>query len=184
MGPAMITDLERQKAIGYLTRSRQTLLDAVEGVTDQQARWKPAADRWSILQYVEHLAVSDDELCAMIRKSLESPAQPETEDERRAREEKIKQTPIPRGANVAPDHLQPHGHFASLSDALAAFLAARDRTLEFARTTQEDIRSHFAPHSVLGQLDGYQWLMGNGRHAETHAGHIKEIRTMEGFPTS
>lgn len=178
----MLTDLERQKAIGLLTRSRQTLLDAIEGVTEPQARWKLAPERWSILEYVEHLAVSDDALVEMIRASLGSPAQPETEEQRRQREEKIRQTPVPRGANQAPHHLVPGGRFASLGEAKAAFLAARERTMEFAQTTQEDIRSHFSPHNVLGPLDGYQWLMGNGRHAETHAGHIRELRASPEFP--
>jgi DinB superfamily len=178
----MLTDLEREKALGLLNRSRQTLLDAVEGVTENQARWKPAAERWSILEYVEHLAVSDDGLIAMIKRSLATPARPETEAERRERETKIRETPVPRGANRAPEMLQPGGRFASLQDAIAAFLAARERSLEYARSTQEDLRSHFADHSVLGPLDGYQWLMGNARHAETHAGHIRELRTMAEFP--
>jgi hypothetical protein len=178
----MLTDLERQKALGLLNRSRQTLLDAVEGVTENQARWKPAADRWSILEYVEHLAVSDDGLIEVIKRSLATPARPETEDQRRERETKIKETPAPRGANRAPEMLQPGGRFASLQEAVAAFLAARERSIEYARSTQEDLRSHFTDHSVLGPLDGYQWLMGNARHAETHAAHIRELRTMAEFP--
>lgn len=180
----MLTDLEREKALGLLNRSRQTLLDAVNGVTENQARWKPAADRWSILEYVEHLAISDDGLIAVIKRSLSTPARPETEAQRRERETKIRETPIPRGANRAPEMLQPGGRFASLEDAIAAFLAARERSIEYARTTPEDIRSHFTDHSVLGPLDGYQWLMGNARHAETHAAHVAEIRTMPDFPHS
>lgn len=178
----MITDQEREKALGLLTRSRQTLLDAVEGVTDNQARWKPAPDRWSILEYVEHLAISDDGLIALIKRSLATPAQPETEEQRRARENRIRETPIPRGANRAPEALRPGGRFASLQEAVAAFLAARDRTFDFTRGTRDDLRSHFAEHGVLGPLDGYQWLTGNARHAETHAAHIREIRSLPDFP--
>lgn len=178
----MLTDKERESAINRLTRSRQALADAVDGITEAQARWKPAPDRWSILEYVEHLAVSDDALVQLIRRSLETPAQPETEEQRRAREQKIRETQMPRGVNRAPEMLQPGGQFNSLAEALAAFLAARERTLEFARTTQDDLRSHFSPHTVLGPLDGYQWLTGNAHHAETHAGHIREIRAMAEFP--
>jgi len=180
----MITDQEREKALGLLARSRQTLLDAVEGVTEGQASWKPAADRWSILEYVEHLAVSDDGLIALIKRSLATPARPETEDQRRAREAKIRDTPVPRGANHAPEMLRPNQRFASLSEAMAAFLAARERTILYARSTQDDLRSHFSEHSVLGPLDGYQWLVGNARHAETHAGHIRELRASPNFPSS
>jgi hypothetical protein len=178
----MLTEKEREKAIERLTLTRQVLIDAVKGVTETQARWKPAPDRWSILEYVEHLAISDDELVAMIKRSLDTPARPETAEERKAREQKIRDTPVPRGANRAPEKLQPGGHFQSLADAVAAFLAARERTLEYARTTQDDMRSHFTNHGVLGSLDGYQWLNGNAHHVITHSDHIKEIREMPGFP--
>jgi hypothetical protein len=180
----MLTDLEREKALGLLNRSRKTLLDAVQGVTENQARWKPATDRWSVLEYVEHLAVSDDGLIAVIKKSLEAPARPETEAERRERETRIRETPVPRGANQAPKMLQPSGRFASLQEAVAAFLAARERSIEYARNTQDDLRSHFSEHGVLGPLDGYQWLMGNARHAETHAAHIRELRSLPEFPSA
>jgi hypothetical protein len=178
----MITDREREKALALLTRSRKALLDAVEGVSENQAQWKPAPDRWSILEYVEHLAVSDDGLIALIRRSLETPARPETEEQRRERESKIRATPIPRGANRAPEMLRPGGRFESLPDAIAAFLAARERAIAFAGSTQDDLRSHFSEHTVLGPMDGYQWLVGNARHAETHAAHIRELRASADFP--
>jgi len=178
----MITERERERALELLNRSRQTLLDAVQGVNDEQARWKPGVDRWTILEYVEQLAVGDDALVDLVRRCLASPPQVETEEERRIREQKIRDTPVPRGANRAPDSLQPAGRFASLDEAVSSFLAARERTIQYTSSTQDDLRSHFAPHSVLGPLDAYQWLVGNARHAETHAGHIREIRAMEGFP--
>jgi hypothetical protein len=174
----MITDREREIALALLTRSRTTLLNAIDGVTEEQARWKPAPERWSILEYVEHLAISDDALVAMIRRSLEAPPHIETDEERRTREQKIRSTPVPRGVNRAPAHLKPEARFDSLAAAVAAFLEARERTVQYAQSTTDDLRSHFAPHPVLGEMDGFQWLCGNARHAETHAAHILEIRSM------
>jgi hypothetical protein len=178
----MITDEEREKALALLDRSRTAVLKAVDGVTEEQARWKPAPERWSILEYIEHLAVSDDGLVALVKRSLQSPEQIETEEERKAREQKIRATPVPRGVNHAPENLRPVARFHSLADAVSAFLAARERTMDFARSTTDDLRRHFTPHPVLGQMDGYQWLCGNARHAENHAGHIVEIRGMAKFP--
>lgn len=178
----MLTDRERQRALDSLTKSRQTLLDAVDGVSETQARWKPAPERWSIFEYVEHLAVADDALIALIERSLKTPAQPETEEQRKEREAKIRATPIPRGANRAPEAMQPSGRFGTLADAVSAFLAARDRSLDYARVTTDDLRSHFSTHPVLGPLDCYQWLTGNAHHAETHAAHIRELRSDPSFP--
>jgi hypothetical protein len=178
----MITDRERETALALLARSRTAVLHAVDGVTEDQACWKPAPERWSILEYIEHLAVSDDGLVALVKRTLSTPAHTETEDERRAREQKIRATPVPRGVNHAPEHLLPVARFDSLAAAVSAFLAARERTVEFARSTTDDLRQHFAPHPVLGSLDGYQWLCGNARHAENHAAHVVEIREMPDFP--
>jgi hypothetical protein len=180
----MITDRERETALALLQRSKITVLNAVEGVTEEQARWKPMPERWSILEYIEHLAVSDDGLVALVKKSLESPAYTETLEERRAREQKIRETPLPRGVNHAPERLRPVARFDSLKDAVDAFLAARDRTIAYATSTTDDLRSHFEPHPVLGSLDAYQWLCGNARHAENHAGHVVEIRGMPDFPVN
>jgi hypothetical protein len=62
----MITDREREAALALLARSRTAVLNAVAGVTEGQARWKPMPERWSILEYIEHLAVSDDVLVALV----------------------------------------------------------------------------------------------------------------------
>ena len=180
----MLTNQEREAALERLTRSRQVLLDAVEGVSESQARWQAEPGRWTILEYVEHLAVSDGELIALVDRALATPPRPETPEERRLREQKIRETPMPRGVNHAPPRLRPQARFGSLAEAVEAFLKARERTLEYARTTASELRDHFADHPVLGPMDAYQWLVANGRHAESHAGHIREIRSTSGFPAS
>lgn len=171
-----MTEQEREKAVALLTRTRLTLREAVAGVQYDEAKWKPYSDRWSILEYVEHLAISDDGLVSLVKRLLTEPATPETLEERTAREQHIKNTPIPRGANKAPHALLPPGKFADLGEAMQAFEEARDRTIEFTHSVQGDLRSHMSNHSVLGPLDAYQWLVGNARHAETHSGHIRELR--------
>src|SRR5260370_24218752 len=131
----MITDKEREAVLGKLTATRQLLLDTVQGVSEEQANWSPGEGRWSILQYVEHLAISDDGLIALIHKALESPAQPETPDERKAREEKIRQTAVPRGVNQAPERLTPDGRLATQGAPVEASQAARARTRHFGKPT-------------------------------------------------
>ena len=173
-----MTAQERERALATLESSKQALLAALDGVTEAQARWRPAGERWSILEYVEHLAVSDDALVALIERSLQGAPEPESEEERRARERAIRETPAPRGANQAPAGLRPAARFATLAEAVDAFVAARARTMEFARATEADLRSHFAPHALFGKLDGYQWLVANARHVQSHTAHILELREM------
>src|SRR4051794_22926807 len=159
-----MNEQEREKALALLARTRVTLREAVDGVHYDEAKWKPSPDRWSILEYVEHLAVSDDGLVAMVEQMMTEPAMLETPEERAAREQHIRSTPIPRGANKAPHALLPPGKYADVGDAMRAFEEARDRSIEFTRPVHGDLRSHFMAHSVLGPLDAYQWLLGNARH--------------------
>lgn len=173
-----MTQQEREKALELLARTRLTLRGAVEGVTSAEATWKPGPDRWSILEYVEHLAVSDDGLVALVKRIMAQPATPETPEDRAAREQRIRATVIPRGANRAPESLLPPGKYADLGEAMRAFEEARDRSIEFTRTVEGDLRSHFSNHGVLGPMDAYQWLLGNARHVETHSGHIRELRQL------
>ena len=173
-----MNDQEREKALELLARTRLTLHAAVDGVTYAEAAWKPNPDRWCILEYVEHLAIADDGLVALIKRALAEPPTPETLEDRKAREQRIRATPIPRGVNRAPEALLPPGIYADLGEALRAFDEARDRTIEFTRTVQGDLRSHFHNHGVLGPMDAYQWLLGNARHVETHSGHIRELREL------
>jgi len=171
-----MTEQEREKALALLDRTRLTLRAAVDGVNDEEAKWKPAPDRWSILEYVEHLAISDDGLVNLVQRIMAEPATPETPEERAAREQHIRTTAMPRGVNKAPHALLPPGKFANTAEAMQAFEKARDRSIEFTRTVQGDLRSHFSNHNVLGPLDAYQWLLGNARHVENHSAHIRELR--------
>ena len=173
-----MTDQEREKALALLNRTRLTLREAVAGVTPEEAQWTPDADRWCILQYVEHLAISDDGLVSLVKRTMAGPATPETPEDRAAREARIRATPVPRGANRAPASLQPASKFSTVAEAMEAFEAARDRSIAFTQTVEGDLRSHFSNHGVLGPLDAYQWLVGNARHVETHAGHIGELRQL------
>src|SRR5690242_8470621 len=42
-------------AIQRLTSDCESIRALVEGVSDEQARWRPAPDKWSILEVINHL---------------------------------------------------------------------------------------------------------------------------------
>ncbi len=47
--------MELDALIAQMAHSAQVIRAMVEHVTDQQARWKPAPDAWSILEVIHHL---------------------------------------------------------------------------------------------------------------------------------
>jgi hypothetical protein len=44
-----------------------------------------------------------------------------------------------------------------------------------------DLRGYAAPHLVMGQLDGVQWLLFAAAHTERHTRQIIELRQAGGF---
>src|SRR5437899_1097235 len=43
-----MTAEERAQALKWLEQSRQEFLAAIDGVSEQQWKWKPSPDRWSV----------------------------------------------------------------------------------------------------------------------------------------
>ncbi len=179
-----ITEQQREFAIARLESSRDKLLAAIDGVTDAQATFTPSPDRWSILQLVEHLATADPGLMSIIQKALASPAQPEWIEQVHKHDHRFvgELKPLPRGVNKAPEFLQPTSAYSKLDEAREAFLRAREATIEYARTTQDDLRDHFAPHNLLGPMDGYQWLVACAVHVESHTLQIEGLKRHVCFP--
>ena len=61
---------ERDRAMSHLHATRKVFLDSIAGLSDAQWNFKPAADRWSIAECAEHIAVSDDSLFDLMRQTL------------------------------------------------------------------------------------------------------------------
>ena len=48
-------DTDRNRLIRYLTQTRNDLVSALEGLSEAQLDFKPAPERWSIAEIVEHI---------------------------------------------------------------------------------------------------------------------------------
>ncbi len=60
LGGIQLEDLKREYALGYIM-----LREAIEGLTEEEIRYKPAPDKWSIHQILIH--VTDSEISATSR---------------------------------------------------------------------------------------------------------------------
>ena len=70
----------------------------------------------------------------------------------------------------------------SQSQIPGVFTESRDKTIEFIRTTQEDLRSHTLPHPVMKTLDAYQWVLLLSAHSQRHTAQIDEVKSHANFP--
>jgi len=172
-----MTDLslqEKRAAVFHLTTTREGLLEALEGLTDHEWRSRPAADRWSILEVVEHLAIVERRVHGVIGRMG---AAPEAEPGRRNSE--VDQFVLAAVARrdrpvEAPAPIQPKGQW-SPEEALDQFLAGRKETLELLETA-DCLRGRLLPHPLFGLWDGYQWILATAAHNARHTGQILEVR--------
>src|ERR1700752_4386716 len=72
-----VTPAEKDKALAYLASTKQDVLDATKGLSTAQWNFKPAPDRWSIAECMEHIAAAEDYIRGMVESGvMRAPAVP------------------------------------------------------------------------------------------------------------
>ena len=174
---------ERDQVVKYLTGTRDRVIRESEKLTDAQWNFKPAPGRWSVGEVVEHLALAESFLFDLQQKTIGGPEAPA--DQRaatRGKDETI-MTGVPDRTKKAqaPEPLQPGARLGSRAEVLAAFKERRAKTIAYASTTKDDLRSRVSD-SPLGPVDAYQWLLFAAAHSERHLAQLLEVKADPNFP--
>ncbi|MBI1763173.1 MAG: DinB family protein [Acidobacteria bacterium] len=182
--PATLTDDERKEAIKYLEETRKNFLAEVKGLSEAQWTFKAAPDRWSVAEVAEHIAVSEETLFGMVTdRIMKSPATPEKKEAVKGKEVQLRQMITNRTVKAqAPEMLKPTNRWATQAELVKAFSASRDKTAAYVKSSQDDLRSHFAAHPVFKDLDAYQWIILIAGHSARHTDQIKEVKADPNFP--
>lgn len=164
---------DRQRDLRLLAEGRVAVLDAVRGITEEDAARRPAEGCWSVLECIEHICVTEDNLYEAFTTRIPRVDEPG----RRDREvDIIRGTPLRRDKITAPERLRPTGRFASVADALEHFSRARARTIEYVERCDRDLRFYRAKHPTLGEITGEEFLIIIALHPARHANQIRETR--------
>jgi hypothetical protein len=181
---ATLSKQDRDFAIKYLKETEKDFLKSVKGLSDEQWKFKPAPDKWSVAEVSEHIALAEDFLSNMvtdkIMKSPEAPA--EKRAAVKGKEEQImKMIPDRSQKAQAPEPLKPHNAFASRDALLKAFTTKRDANIKYIKDTQDPLHAHIAP-SPIGEFDAYQWMIFMAAHSKRHTAQIEEVKADPNFP--
>lgn len=181
---ATLTSDERKEAIKHLEETRKNFLDSVKDLSEAQWKFKAATDRWSVAEVAEHIAVSEETLMGMVaERIMKAPATPEKKEAAKGKDARLRNQVVDRSTRVqAPEMLKPTNRWATQAELVKSFNASRDKTINYIQTTQEDLRSHFGPHPILGDLDAYQWITLISAHCARHTDQIKEVKADPNFP--
>lgn len=161
-------------------------MDATKGLSEAQWNFKSAPDRWSVAECAEHIALSEGFIFGLVsEKVITAPANPEKRDAAKGKDEMIVKIMQDRSHKAtAPEPLDPTKRPMAHADAVKLFLVNRAHTIDFVKTTQEDLRDHLYDHPVpaIGTLDAYQWILLISGHTRRHTAQILEVKADANFP--
>ena len=181
-----LTQEERDRAVAELEGSKKAFLDATKGLSDAQWNFKSAPDRWSIAECAEHIALSENYIFGFVsEKIVKAPANPERRDAAKGKDELIVKMLQDRSHKAtAPEPLDPTKKPIPGSESVKLFLDGRTQTIDYVKTTKEDLRDHLFDHPVpaIGTLDGYQWILLISGHSRRHTLQILEVKADPNFP--
>jgi len=176
-----VTQGEKERAVQYLESTKKGVLDATKGLSEAQWNFKPAPDRWSVAQVMEHIAAAEDFIRGMVKeKVMLAPAEP-GRDLKKIDDAVMAMMPDRSHKAQAPEPLVPTNRFGSPAGAVKHFAESRATTEDFLKSTT-GLREH-AVDSPLGmKLDGYQFVLLIAAHSERHTKQINEVKADPNFP--
>jgi hypothetical protein len=178
-----MNDTERAYLIEQLEKSKKDFLASIDGLTAAQWKFKPAPEVWSVAECSEHIVLAEGFIFGGAQKVLQSPVVERPATSTEEQDHKIVAMVGDRSHKAkAPEPITPNGvKFATPADAAAAFIAARDKNIEYARTTTDALRVHVTKGPV-GDMDSYQLLLLMASHTGRHTEQIREVQANPDYP--
>lgn len=177
-----VTQAEKDRALQYLESTKASLLEATKGLSEAQWNFKPAPDRWSVAQVLEHIAVSEDFIRDNLvkEKVMVAPQGQPDRDVKKIDEAVVTMIPDRTHKVQAQAPVLPRNRYGSPEESLKHFLESRATTERYLRTTG-GLRDHVMD-GPAGKMDGYEFLLFIAAHCERHTKQIEEVKADPNFP--
>jgi hypothetical protein len=177
LSAAPMTTGERERLVAHFEMTNRWVPLELAGLSQEQLNFRAAPGKWSILDVLDHLTVAEPQYWQWFNEALKQPA---TLTKGEAPDGEFLWYGIDRTErNKTAEAREPKHQIASASDGLAKFLKLRAEMLDYARSTQDDLRSRSVQKS---KTDLYQWFLMISSHSQRHLLQIQEIKASPGFP--
>jgi hypothetical protein len=128
------TDIEQARQC--FNRSCGRVVEVTTGLSDAQWRFKPALDRWSIAEILEHMVIVHERVIGRVREQLpQAPVPPADRDYHKLDAVVIEKIPDRSIKAKAPDYIQPTG-LLTLPDALDRLFRNYEHLAECVESTR------------------------------------------------
>jgi hypothetical protein len=172
-----MSDGDRQRLLAHLEMTESWLVSEVDGLSDEQLRFRRAPDAWNIMDVVEHLAIAEPQYWKNLQDSMK---QPETAVKPEATDAAILWYGIDRTNRQKTGEARvPNGRWNNVKDSLGEFRRLRATMRDYATATKDGLR---ARRLLEGNMDVYQWFLMISTHSQRHILQIREIKADSHYP--
>jgi hypothetical protein len=187
MSTLQSADLDQARQYFDFTRGR--VIEVTRGLSEPQWKFKPAPDRWSIAEILEHMVIVQERVFGPVREQLaQAPAPPADRDNRQIDAIVFEKIPDRSIKAKAPDFIAPTGTW-TLPAALDRLLRNYERLAEFVESSP-GLREHIlespplkiVTNGAFQTMDGYQWALTVAAHDERHVRQILEVKADPNYP--
>lgn len=178
--PKLWTETDRQYTLDNMKRTRDELVKETENLTLPQWAFRESADRWSIAEIVEHLAIWEaiwNREVGMGSRNKPTPELNATSKPDTYYHEFIMED----AQHNASDITKPMG-FMEGKNNLTLFLRNHAVNLKFVETTKADLRAHFELANTANPRNMHQVLIFQWGHMDRHLRQIKKVKNHPNFP--
>ena len=174
---------DKEFLLEYFEETRNHLEEITEDLSEAQLNFKPAEERWSVNQVLEHIVLTEAAIFKMTEDMMAQEPAPERRSEIKVSDEALISGIEDRSKKVkASAELQPTGKFSNPDMALDKLEEQREAMLDFIRDTSEDEMRNHVTDSPFGPIDAYQSLLFIAGHTARHTKQIEEVLADSGFP--
>ena len=162
------SEKEPEAIRGLVQGGHDSLLGILNGVTEEQAKFKPDADTWSVLEVLEHVVTGKREVFRLCTGLADGKAYGGVGPE----EENVE---IQDGiARVS---------FDSLEDARSATETEHAAQLTFIASVspETDVEARYS-HFIFGALNCREWAVFQRVHDLDHGNQIEQVKAAPGYP--
>lgn len=173
---------ERAYLVEQLELTKKNMLASITGLTQAQWEFKPAPSVWSVKECAEHIVLAEDFLFGATQGILKSPAVDRPANSNAQFDRLLVAGVQDRSRKAtAPEPIVPSGKYATPQDAARAFIERRGHSIEYVKSTEDELRIHLGD-SPAGKIDAYQFLLLMSSHSARHTAQIKEVQANPDYP--
>lgn len=166
---------EREKLVIILTDSYNKFLNEIKYLSTEQLYYKANDNQWSIAECIEHITLAELHFPEIVAEEMQKTAVKNKKTKYSDSEIRTKMTSAKWRAK-SPKKFKPSNKFDSVESTIDAFKNQRLQTIEYVKTTSDNLRVHYWWHPLTGSIDLYQTLILMSAHLERHTHQIKKLK--------